>query len=88
MKKPEIVEIGVKPGEKLYEELMSDEEMHRSVETSKYFIVLPAFRDMYSFEYNYDDVVSEDVTNPYISSEEPAMSVEELTDYLVTNKII
>ena len=35
--------IGSKPGEKLYEELMSDEETRRSIELDQYFIVKPAF---------------------------------------------
>ncbi|RJG42702.1 polysaccharide biosynthesis protein [Motilimonas pumila] len=86
--KPAVTEIGVKPGEKLYEELMSHEEMHRSIETKQYFVVKPAFRDMYDFEYKYDNVVSEEVNNPYNSSEEPAMSVDELKAYLLKHSII
>lgn len=84
----DVVEIGVKPGEKLYEELMSDEEMHRSVETVNYFVVKPAFRDLYNIDYSYNDVVSNNVTNPYVSSKEPAMSHEELKTYLVEKEII
>ena len=40
----EIVRIGSKPGEKLYEELMSHEETRRAVELPRYFSILPAFR--------------------------------------------
>ena len=43
-----IIEIGSKPGEKLYEELMSDEETRRTIELNKFFSVLPAFRGIYS----------------------------------------
>ena len=43
----EIKEIGVKPGEKLYEELMSHEETRRAVELDHYFSVLPAFMGLY-----------------------------------------
>ena len=39
-----IKEIGIKPGEKLYEELMSGEEVRRTVELKNYFSVIPAFR--------------------------------------------
>lgn len=39
-----IVEIGAKPGEKLYEELISSEETRRTLELDRYFSVLPAFR--------------------------------------------
>ena len=36
--------IGTKPGEKMYEELMSQEETRRSLELPRYFSVLPAFK--------------------------------------------
>lgn len=83
-----VTEIGVKPGEKLYEELMSEEEMHRSLETERYFVVLPAFRNMYEKNYTYSDVVSTHVDRPYNSSEEPSMSSEELKTYLLEKEII
>ena len=35
--------IGSRPGEKLYEELISDEELRRTNETSKFFIIYPPF---------------------------------------------
>ena len=35
--------VGSMPGEKLYEELMSDTEVGRSVELDSYFVVLPSF---------------------------------------------
>lgn len=34
--------VGKRPGEKLYEELMNDEEVRRSVELERYFVVRPA----------------------------------------------
>jgi FlaA1/EpsC-like NDP-sugar epimerase len=88
-KKIEIHNIGVKPGEKIYEELMSQEETRRALEVKRYFIVLPAFRGVYrAIEYVYPDVVSEDVTNPYISSAEKTMSVAGLRDFLVRNRLL
>ena len=42
-----IKEIGTKPGEKLYEELMSEEETGRAIELPNYFSVLPAFKGIY-----------------------------------------
>ncbi len=80
----EIEEIGTKPGEKLYEELMSEEETRRALELEKYFVVLPAFRGMYrQITYDYNTVVSETVTNPYNSSNEQPMSQEQLRQFLV-----
>jgi FlaA1/EpsC-like NDP-sugar epimerase len=79
---PEAIEmsiIGTKPGEKLYEELMSDEETRRSVELTRYFTVLPAFRGIYhDIDYGYADLVTSAVTNPYVSSQELPISVESI----------
>jgi FlaA1/EpsC-like NDP-sugar epimerase len=77
--KIEIFEIGTKPGEKLYEELMNSEETRRAIELESYFSVLPAFRGIYhEIDYDYIDVINETVTNPYISAEEPPLSIEEV----------
>ena len=76
-------EIGCKPGEKLYEELMSLEETRRAVELQDYFSVLPAFRGLYrDIHYNYEDKILDEVTNPYSSQEEPTMSKGELKMFL------
>jgi len=81
--------IGSKPGEKLYEELMSYEETRRSVELTNYFSVLPAFRGIYhEIEYKYPDFVTDTVTNPYVSSDEQSLSKEELRHFLITNNLL
>lgn len=91
-KKPgeiEIVEIGSKSGEKLYEELMNDEETRRAIELKEYFSVLPAFREIYgSISYDYDQIVSTDVSNPYISSIEKPLTIMEIKDFLRLNKLL
>lgn len=85
----EVVEIGTKPGEKLYEELMSSEETRRAVELHDYFSVLPAFRGIYhDIDYDYGEVVSNEVANAYVSSEEPPLSVDELKRFLETNRLL
>lgn len=79
----EIIEIGTKPGEKLYEELMSDEETRRAVELKSYFSILPAFRGLYSdIAYDYHDVLSKMVDNPYISADEDVLTHDELRAFL------
>jgi FlaA1/EpsC-like NDP-sugar epimerase len=84
-----ITEIGTKPGEKLYEELMSPEETRRTIELEQYFSVLPAFRDIYAdIKYNYPTIVNEDVTNPYISEEEKPLSIEEIKKFLIENNLL
>lgn len=84
-----VTEIGAKPGEKLYEELMSNEETRRAVELDKYFSVLPAFRSLYQdIPYNYEEIVSTDVTNPYISSDEEPLDQDALREFLLLNKLL
>jgi FlaA1/EpsC-like NDP-sugar epimerase len=88
-KKITITEIGAKPGEKLYEELMSQEETRRAVELPRYFSVLPAFRGIYKdISYDYKEIVSSEVKNAYVSADEPALSQEELRSFLRKNKLL
>ncbi len=85
----EIRIIGSKPGEKLYEELMSDEETRRSIELQRYFSVLPAFRGIYrQIDYSYPDIVTTEVTNPYISAREQPLDKRQLRDFLVNNNLL
>jgi FlaA1/EpsC-like NDP-sugar epimerase len=78
--------IGTKPGEKLYEELMSEEETRRTVELPSYFSVLPAFKGLYRFtDYDYEDLVSDSVINPYISRKEKILSKEKIFQLLKNN---
>ncbi len=81
--------IGTKPGEKLYEELMSHEETRRALELKKYFAVKPAFESLYSKNgHAYENIISNTVSNPYNSANEPALTKEELRDFLFTNHLL
>ncbi len=81
--------IGSKPGEKLYEELLSEEEMRRTLELKDFFAILPAFKSVYrSIDYTYDGLVANHVTKPYNSRLEEAMTGAELTTYLRVNNIL
>ena len=85
----EITEIGSKPGEKLYEELMSDEETRRTIELDKFFSVLPAFRGIYSnINYNYSAIVSELVEDPYVSEQQTLLTIKEVQNFLHDNKLL
>jgi FlaA1/EpsC-like NDP-sugar epimerase len=82
-KKIKIKEIGTKPGEKLYEELMSHEELRRTIELKSYFSVLPAFRGIYhDIEYSYTDVVNTVLTNPYTSEHQNPLTIKEIKVFL------
>ena len=84
----QIMTVGSKPGEKLYEELMSDEETSRAMELKDYFSVLPAFRSVYKdIHYSYDHIISDKVSNPYISANEKCLSHEDLKKFLYQNNL-
>ena len=81
--------IGVKPGEKMYEELMNIEEMRRAWELSRYFTVLPAFRGLYrDISYEYPDILSQSVTNPYHSGNETPLTKDGLATFLFENELL
>ena len=85
----EIVEIGVKPGEKLYEELTNDEETRRTMELEKYFSVLPAFRGVAQVvEYSYPGTISTTVDKPYVSSKEVPLTRDEIKRFLRDNGLL
>jgi len=85
----EIKVIGTKPGEKMYEELMSQEETRRAIELKHYFAVKPAFASLYrKIEYLFDDVISETVTNPYHSGNESPLLKSALKEFLVSNNLL
>jgi len=50
----DITIIGSKPGEKLFEELISEEEVNHSIEFKNFYCILPAFKSIYFTEHNYN----------------------------------
>lgn len=85
----EVEIIGAKPGEKMYEELITQEEMARSLELEKMFVVLPAFRAMYrDIDYSYPEAAGRRVQHPYNSSREESLSKEEIKTFLKHNRLL
>lgn len=81
--------IGVKPGEKMYEELISYEEMGRCVELADMFVVLPAFRSIYhDIDYTYPAATGRPLAHPYNSSQEQPMSQEEIKAFLFASGLL
>ncbi len=89
---PEDVEIkiiGSKPGEKIYEELMNDEETRRTWELPNYFTVLPAFKGIYrNVDYNFPNIISHNINLPYRSDQQTYLSQEELELFLINNNLL
>lgn len=82
-------EVGVKPGEKMYEELMTGEETRRALELRKFFTILPAFSGLYrNIHYSYDDLVSDNVVQAYTSETKTPLSQSELADFLHGNGLL
>ena len=83
------VEIGMKAGEKLYEELMSDQEVPRSMELKDMFVVTPAFKALFqSIKHEYTDTISAKIEKSYISENETPLDVNEIEKYLIENKVL
>jgi FlaA1/EpsC-like NDP-sugar epimerase len=81
--------IGHKPGEKMYEELMNLEETRRSWELARYFVILPAFADIYrKIVYEYPDIKSKLVTSAYQSADEKPLAKTRLADFLRENDLL
>jgi FlaA1/EpsC-like NDP-sugar epimerase len=76
--------VGAMPGEKLYEELMSQEEVSRTKELPNMFAILPAMRSFYhKIEYKYKNMLpSIGNQRPYISNLEEPMTLEKIKLYL------
>jgi FlaA1/EpsC-like NDP-sugar epimerase len=85
----ELKVIGAKPGEKLYEELMSEEEVHRSLELKDMFVVTPAFKSIYqNIIYEYPDTVSNRLQKSYVSANEAALTKDALGKYLIGHRVL
>ncbi|MFP4446074.1 MAG: polysaccharide biosynthesis protein, partial [Desulfosudaceae bacterium] len=78
-----------KPGEKLYEELMTAEEIRRSIELERYFVVKPAFASLYrDVRDEYQGIVSDQVDRPYHSANETPLTQAELRRFLYDNNLL
>jgi FlaA1/EpsC-like NDP-sugar epimerase len=83
------VEIGMKAGEKLYEELMSDQEVYRSLELRDMFVVTPAFKSLFqSIKHEYPDTISTKIQRSYISENENPLNKTEIEKYLIDNRVL
>ncbi|WP_169567975.1 polysaccharide biosynthesis protein [Sneathiella limimaris] len=79
----EIRIIGSRPGEKMFEELNTDEEIRRTFELEDLLVVTPAARNIYSsFEYTYDGREPKPVDRVFNSSNEELMTKAEIREFL------
>jgi FlaA1/EpsC-like NDP-sugar epimerase len=82
--------VGIRSGEKLYEELLTVEETGRVLETERMFAILPSLQGFSGkVQYRYKGLV-ERTSRPqqYTSDQEIPMTVKEIKHYLLINKIL
>lgn len=79
--KIEIQRIGIQPGEKPYEELMTEEEVTRAVETDDMFILLPQVPELFEKEYRFPGQFKPGIQK-YISHGVESLTVAEIEKLL------
>jgi FlaA1/EpsC-like NDP-sugar epimerase len=81
--------VGPNPGEKYHEELMNEEEIRRTIELPRHFVIVPAFRsNCRRVDYDYPQMLDRRPEQPYNSSTAAPMSRDELRQYLRDNKFL
>lgn len=85
--KIEIKVIGSKPGEKMYEELMTEDEAKRALETKDMFIILPEMKELTSTEFKYPGARSAKVKS-YKSSDAKLLTKEEIKKMLLEERLL
>lgn len=74
-------QVGAHPGEKLYEDLLTEEERERALETDELFIVLPQIRALHERAYVYDGARA--ITSATRSDQVPPLGRDDLQTFLV-----
>jgi FlaA1/EpsC-like NDP-sugar epimerase len=80
--------VGKRPGEKLYEELMNDEEVRRSIELEQYFVVRPAIMAEPVQSEPYEGANCGEPEAPYNSANVTPLSQDALADLLHRSALI
>jgi FlaA1/EpsC-like NDP-sugar epimerase len=79
---PELI-TGVRPGEKLFEELTTEEELPRSFMHKGLIVVVPAFRNIYDqIDYSCYESSGEELHHVYHSHNETVMTNDEIEEFL------
>lgn len=84
----DIREVGANPGEKIYEELMTEDEGNRALERDDMYIILPTLRNHQISKYLYPDTYVLTRDNPHTSEKGPFLSKPEVKKLLKKEGII
>ena len=80
--------IGNKPGEKLYEELMTEDEARRGLESEDMFIVLPEMKELSDIDKSSYPSTSQVEIKAYVSNNEKLLTKEEIKGKLYQENLI
>jgi len=87
---PENIKIkvtGSKPGEKMYEELMTEDESKRALETKEMFIVLPEMKELSSKKFRYPGARLA-MSRNYRSNDAELLTKEEIKSMLLKGRLL
>ncbi len=87
-KKIDLKIIGNKPGESLYEELMTEDEATRALETDKLFIVLPEIKEIYPIDPKIYENAYPPKLGSYSSKDVEPLTKDEIRNILYKEKIL
>ena len=80
--------IGTKPGEKLYEELMTEDEAERALECEDMFILLSEMKELSHIDKSSYPSVSEAEVKAYTSKDEKCLAKKEIKEILYRENLI
>lgn len=85
----ETIEIGARPGEKMYEELMNEEEIRRALDSEQLFMILPAFRNIYdNIDYSYNGLTINQVSKAYNSASIKPLNKDQIREFLIRPNVL
>jgi len=82
--------VGIRSGERLHEELLTVQEMDRTLETERLFVVLPSLRGLAGkTNYSYKGRIEQpSLRHQYISAQEVPLNIKEIKHFLLANHIL
>jgi FlaA1/EpsC-like NDP-sugar epimerase len=80
--------VGPRPGEKIYEELLNEEEKRRTLELDRFYVVRPASEANAPVDGSYPGLLATSVDEAYNSAQVTSMTVDEVRAYLVEHDLL
>ena len=78
-----IEEIGSRPGEKDFEELLNIEELRRTIELNNYYCILPVFSNSDGLQTKYRNIINYKISTGYSSANTKLCTKNEIKEILL-----